>query len=174
MAFCTNCGHDISDQAVDCPRCGQPTGKGSWGSTATSVTTSEFAEWWQRFAAAIVDVLVVGIPSVTLKFLLARAPGPGLVVSVACVFGAILYRVVLEGGPRGQTVGKTAMKIKVQDATSGDPIGYGRALVRWFVAGILWAVLYLPGLLDVLFPLWDARRQTLHDKAANSVVVRVA
>jgi uncharacterized RDD family membrane protein YckC len=32
---------------------------------------------------------------------------------------------------------------------------------------------YLPGLIDVLFPLWDPKRQTLHDKAVGSVVVKV-
>jgi hypothetical protein len=28
-------------------------------------------------------------------------------------------------------------------------------------------------LLDYLWPLWDGRNQTLHDKVANSIVVRV-
>ena len=36
----------------------------------------------------------------------------------------------------------------------------------FFLLGILWV-------LDMLFPLWDAKRQTLHDKVAGSVVLRV-
>ena len=36
---------------------------------------------------------------------------------------------------------------------------------------VLWWLLLIPGLLDVLSPLWDGRRQTWHDKAVNSVVV---
>jgi uncharacterized RDD family membrane protein YckC len=28
------------------------------------------------------------------------------------------------------------------------------------------------GLLDVLWPLWDAKNQTLHDKAVGTVVLR--
>lgn len=34
----------------------------------------------------------------------------------------------------------------------------------------LWLLL-VPGLLDVLWPLWDGKRQTLHDKIAGTVVV---
>jgi uncharacterized RDD family membrane protein YckC len=56
---------------------------------------------------------------------------------------------------------------------TGDPIGYARAFLRWLVSAALWWVLYVGGLVDVLWPLWDDRNQSLHDKAANSVVVRV-
>jgi uncharacterized RDD family membrane protein YckC len=38
---------------------------------------------------------------------------------------------------------------------------------------VLWVALVIPGLIDVLFPLWDPRHQTLHDKAAGSIVLRV-
>jgi uncharacterized membrane protein YvbJ len=27
MAFCANCGHQVSDTAVSCPECGHPTGR---------------------------------------------------------------------------------------------------------------------------------------------------
>jgi hypothetical protein len=30
-----------------------------------------------------------------------------------------------------------------------------------------------PGLADVLWPLWDAKRQTLHDKLVGRVVVKI-
>ena len=36
----------------------------------------------------------------------------------------------------------------------------------FILLGVIW-------LLDMLFPLWDAKRQTLHDKVAGSVVVRL-
>jgi uncharacterized RDD family membrane protein YckC len=34
------------------------------------------------------------------------------------------------------------------------------------ILGVVW-------LLDMLFPLWDKQRQTLHDKIAKTVVLRV-
>jgi hypothetical protein len=34
-------------------------------------------------------------------------------------------------------------------------------------------MLIIPGLLDVLQPLWDRKHQTLHDKIVGSVVVQI-
>ena len=181
-AFCSNCGNEISDQAVSCPKCGHP-GPGARPAWMPSTETpapgpggAALAEWWQRVVAAVLDAIIVMVPSYILIFsILFSASSFG----VGSIFGPFLlilaagvaYRVVLEGGPKGQTVGKMVMKIRVADAVSGGSIGYGRAAVRWLVASVLWAVFYIPGLIDVLFPLWDPKRQSIHDKAANSIVV---
>ena len=37
----------------------------------------------------------------------------------------------------------------------------------------LFGIFTLPLILDYLWPLWDDRNQTLHDKAVSTVVVRV-
>jgi uncharacterized RDD family membrane protein YckC len=191
MAFCENCGRELSDQAIICPNCGHPR-------TAAAVTTvaqaTGYAEWWQRVVASIVDGIIVAVPAWVIMAIASvgivrRATvttdqfgntriNSGAFAGIFVGFGiiilvGILYRVLLEGSPRGQTVGKMAMKIAVKDANTGGPIGYGRALARWLIASVLWVAFYLPGLIDVLFPLWDPKRQTLHDKAVGSVVVKV-
>lgn len=193
MAYCANCGNQISDQAVACPSCGHP---GPGVRAASSTQAGAYAGWWQRVVAAIIDGLVVAVPSWILMAILSVGflsadeitfdPVTGqpevsssfftgfLVSWLIILLLGIAYRVVLEGGPRGQTLGKMAMRIKVQDAAGGGPIGYGRAFIRWIVATVLWIVLYIPGVIDVLFPLWDAKKQTIHDKAASTVVVQVA
>jgi uncharacterized RDD family membrane protein YckC len=53
-----------------------------------------------------------------------------------------------------------------------QPIGYGRAFGRVLIGSILWIACYVPGILDVLWPLWDEKNQSLHDKVVNSIVVR--
>jgi len=62
---------------------------------------------------------------------------------------------------------------KAVKLSTGAPIGYaaalGRALFEWFLA----AVFFLPWVLDMLFPLWDPRKQTLHDKVSGTIVIRV-
>jgi PASTA domain/RDD family len=55
----------------------------------------------------------------------------------------------------------------VRDRTSLGRIGYPRAFARWFVIALFWLVLLLPGLLDGLSPLWDAKRQAWHDKVVR-------
>ena len=61
------------------------------------------------------------------------------------------------------------------------PLSWGTVLARWFaqnVSGLLQAVpvvnlvTWVYPLLDCLWPLWDGRRQSLHDKLARTCVVR--
>jgi uncharacterized RDD family membrane protein YckC len=190
MAFCENCGRELSDQAISCPNCGHPRTPAG----ATLAQAVGYAEWWQRAVALFLDGVIVGIPSVIIMAIANVGTFSGsaitrdqfgdpqlnssaitrLLVSllIVSVIG-ILYRTFLEGGSRGQTVGKMVMKIAVKDAETGGPIGYGRAFARWLIASILWIAFYLPGIIDLLFPLWDQKRQTLHDKAVRSVVLQV-
>jgi len=91
----------------------------------------------------------------------------------------VVYGTLLCGSPRGQTLGMMAVGVRAVRDESFAVLGYGRALARalfevvlrlinllFFLLGLIW-------LLDMLFPLWDRKRQTLHDKAAGSVVLRV-
>jgi len=91
----------------------------------------------------------------------------------------VLYGTLLCGSPRGQTVGMMAVGVRaVRDETLGT-LGYGRALARAVLEGflrllnLLFFLLGLIWVLDMLFPLWDKKRQTLHDKVAGSVVLSV-
>ena len=83
----------------------------------------------------------------------------------------IIYGTVFVGSGRGQTPGMMAMRARAVDASSGAPIGHGRALARALFEYVMVVVLVLPWIVDMLFPLWDSRRQTLHDKVTNTVVV---
>jgi uncharacterized RDD family membrane protein YckC len=81
----------------------------------------------------------------------------------------LLYYARLEGGPKGQTIGKKATGVRVVDATTGGPIGPGRAIGRYlfkaFISGNLCFLGYL-------WALWDGRKQSWHDKVVSSVVVK--
>lgn len=146
-------------------------------------TAGEPASWWQRVVAIFVDWLVVSVP---LAFVLvgtglvdissdrgtiqAGTSGLGMLISALVPIG---YSAVLEGSPRGQSVGKMAIRIRVADGTTGGPIGPGRAAMRRVVyVALLW-ICFVPGVLNGLSPLWDRRRQAWHDKAVNSLVVKV-
>jgi uncharacterized RDD family membrane protein YckC len=63
------------------------------------------------------------------------------------------------------------------------PLSWGTVLLRWVTQNIagVFAVVPVVGtlasvypLLDALWPLWDSRKQALHDKAARTNVVRLS
>jgi uncharacterized RDD family membrane protein YckC len=121
------------------------------------------AGFWQRAGALIIDVLVLAIPTVILYLI-----DPNLGNFGGLVIGAI-YFTVMDGGPKGQTIGKRVLGIRVYDLRQGGPIGYGRGFIRWLVMDLLsWIFL-----LGYLWMLWDKEKQCWHDKAAGSVVVPV-
>jgi uncharacterized RDD family membrane protein YckC len=97
----------------------------------------------------------------------------GVILVFVFIVVQALYFACFNGQGTGQTVGNRAPGIAVRDAETGEPIGIGRGLLRWFIRVLLYAALVLPGLLNDFFPLWDQRHQTIADKAARSVVIRL-
>jgi uncharacterized RDD family membrane protein YckC len=90
----------------------------------------------------------------------------------------VVYGTIFCGSRRGQTVGMMAVGVRaVRDGTF-ERLGYTRAGVRALAEGVLRSLellnpfLLLVWLLDALYPLWDRKRQTLHDKVGGSVVLR--
>lgn len=156
------------------------------GATATNVN---YAEWWQRAVAWVIDWAILfvvnlvvgsvigGAATVTVDQTTGTVSPGGLVAliggNLVLLVVGIAYYVVLNGNERGQTVGKMAMKIAVRNEETGGPAGYGKAGIRYLVGAVLFILCFIPGIVNVLFPLWDPKKQTIHDKAANTVVVVV-
>jgi uncharacterized RDD family membrane protein YckC len=146
----------------------------------------DLASWWQRLAAFVLDLALAGLVA---SVLASAAAGPdvkstpgggyevvwsrGTVTAVALlVILVTAYFTFLNGSRRGQTLGKALLGIAVRDGASYGQLGAGRALVRSLTM-VAFYPLFVPWVLDGLWPLWDRRSQTLHDKVAGSVVVRV-
>jgi uncharacterized RDD family membrane protein YckC len=85
-----------------------------------------------------------------------------------------LYGAIMCGSSRGQTVGMMAVSARAVDQQTGGRIGFGRALGRALFEWLMAIVIFLPWVLDMLFPAWDQRRQTLHDKVSRTVVVKTS
>jgi uncharacterized RDD family membrane protein YckC len=94
--------------------------------------------------------------------------GWGLALHAVLIVG---YGTLLCGSSRGQTVGMMAVGVRAVDQAAGTPIGHGRAFGRALLEYVLALVLFLPWVLDMLWPLWDSQNQTLHDKASRTIVV---
>ncbi len=83
----------------------------------------------------------------------------------------VVYGTLMCGSRRGQTLGMMVAGTRAVKASTGEPIGYPAALGRAVSEWLFFVLLFLPWVIDVLFPTWDPRRQTLHDKVSGTVVI---
>jgi uncharacterized RDD family membrane protein YckC len=148
-----------------------PVGLSWYGAFVSDYANDQaFAEWPQRALGWLIDgalgVVLVVVVSV-LSALLHASPVLTLLVGLAWSFW-----LAMQLGQTGQTPGMRSIGLKAVGSTSGEPVGTGLALVRWLVHAVL-GFLWIPGIIDYLFPLWDARKQTIADKAVSTVVTVV-
>ncbi|MCA1839541.1 MAG: RDD family protein [Actinomycetota bacterium] len=159
------------------------------------------AEWWKRLVAAIIDSFIIGIPANIIGGIifgslfaastphfnpqtgLIEGSNGGFVAGILASYGAFIlmywvltaaYYIYLHGS-KGQTVGKMVMKLKVVDETTGELIGYGPAFKRWILPiPVAFLTCGIGGILDGIWPLFDAKRQAWHDKFAKTLVIDLA
>jgi uncharacterized RDD family membrane protein YckC len=192
--FCTSCGATVGDGTKFCPSCGSALA--SQGAPAQPpafapspvglmVPRMDYATWANRLIGYLVDALLVAPVLLILYFLLggvilavAGVGGRDTATGMCCFFIVLfplatlavgLYNRVYLVASRGYSIGQGLVKIKVVDA-NGALLTHGTALIRLLVFVAMAFVPFLQ-VIDLLWPLWDDRRQTLHDKAVNSYVI---
>ncbi|HEV3408495.1 MAG TPA: RDD family protein [Gaiellaceae bacterium] len=153
-----------------------------------------YAAWGQRFGAVFLDGIITALLALMSVAVVVAITGgyaavfEGLETDTQAdddafyfaYFGWLgawalvggVYHTVLHGRGRGQTGGKMMLGIRVRDESTNEPIGFGRAFARWIMPGLFWTFFWIPGILDAVWPLWDPKKQTFHDKIARSLVVR--
>ena len=90
--------------------------------------------------------------------------GISLVLSVlAAIF--VIWNFGYRQGTTGSSIGKSVMKFKVVSEKTGQPIGFGLSIVRQLAHIVDSLICYI----GYLFPLWDAKRQTIADKIMTTV-----
>jgi uncharacterized RDD family membrane protein YckC len=83
-----------------------------------------------------------------------------------------LFNSVYLVAQRGASIGQGVMNLKVVDI-NGNLLSTGTAFIRLIARVALGFVPMVGPLLDLLWPLWDEKRQTLHDKAVGSYVLKL-
>ena len=147
-----------------------------------------YTSWIHRVGAFIIDFIpfavVVGIGQG-----IAFATGDNQCVTndygVACTSSFSVIGVIFSGlasilalayviwnygyrqGTTGSSIGKSVLKFKVVSEKTWQPIGFGMSIVRQIAHIVDSLVCYI----GYLFPLWDAKRQTLADKIMTTVCV---
>jgi uncharacterized RDD family membrane protein YckC len=121
-----------------------------------------YAGFWMRFAAWIIDVIILGIVGAVLGLVL----GDGPEVSLLSILIGFVYTVgfwVAEGA----TPGKMALGVRIV-SDNGDPISPGQAIGRYF-AQILSALILFIGFFMIG---WTKKKQGLHDMLAGTVCIK--
>lgn len=209
--YCSKCGTEISTATTFCPTCGQPTLGGIPATPATPAaiapsapgtfapatpaapiyyTGVQYAGFWLRFAAYLIDSLLATVAFVVLLIpilvfsgvmpaigRISRGEDPADVFAlVSSIFVAIalslagiwLYYALLESSSWQGTVGKKALNLKVTDM-SGNPVTFGRASGRFFARFITELI---PLKIGYILAGFTEKKQAIHDMIASCLVLR--
>lgn len=130
-------------------------------------TYVNYAGFWIRFIAAFIDGIILMVPNFIIAFTIDGSIfNTGWTVNILQLILGWLYHASLESGSGQATFGKRIMEIKVVSET-GECISFLRATGRHF-SKIISAIILLIGYIMAAF---DDRKQALHDKIANTLVV---
>ena len=128
----------------------------------------EYAGFWSRVAALIVDNAIVTVIGLVLLIGAAFVGAEAVVIAnLVFMLVAFFYWPVLESTERKATVGKQLLGIQVTDA-NGAQLSFVRALLR-NLAKILSS---LPFGLGFLLAAFTPKKQALHDMITKCLVVR--
>jgi uncharacterized RDD family membrane protein YckC len=148
-----------------------------------------YAGFWKRFAAFLIDAVILCVVNIFLlvpflgmlglgivtSAMNESVPSPGMIMSIIgaymgsmlliCIAGW-LYFSIMESSNKQATVGKMALGIIVTDL-NGSRISFGRATGRYFGKIISALILYV----GYIMAGFTEKKQALHDIIASCLVV---
>jgi uncharacterized RDD family membrane protein YckC len=131
-----------------------------------------YAGFWIRAGAKILDMLIVGVPVQLISVLMLSGATPGRRAGLPLLNFGLGFLIngsynVFFLGRYGATPGKMAAKLRVLNA-DGSPISYGLAAGR-FLAELLSGMICYIG---YMMAGWDDEKRALHDRICNTRVIR--
>ncbi len=138
----------------------------------------EYAGFWRRAVAAIVDTILFMFVTFILMFALGAALFVGeageaaamavpIALNLGMIVGMWLYFALMESSKLQATLGKLVIGVVVSDL-DGNRISFGRATGRYFgkfVSSVILGIGYM-------MAGWTGRKQALHDIMAKCLVIR--
>jgi uncharacterized RDD family membrane protein YckC len=143
-----------------------------------AATPGEHATWLLRVGARLIDGLVMYVPFVlcyivfgaTMDYQTGDSNPLGvavLIIGSLATLGLWIWNRGIKQGSTGQSIGKKVVGIRLVGADSYQAVGTGKAILRDILGYILDNCM-----LNLLWPLWDQRRQTWTDKIIDTYVVK--
>ena len=131
----------------------------------------EYAGFWIRFAASIIDNIIIFVALIPIAMLLGweSTYSSGLSSGIEWLW-QILFAVffVFCWVKFAGTPGKRLLRLKVLDERTGENISVGQGIIRYI--GYFPAILVL--FIGLIWVAFDSKKQGWHDKMAKTVVVR--
>lgn len=135
----------------------------------------QYAGFWARFLAILIDALAIGLLSAALipitgAQITTTTNGVVTVNVVGNAWSTLIGLVYFVGfwAWRGQTVGMMPFNMQVVGVADGKKIDVVRGLLRY--VGLIISI--IPLFLGLIWAAFDARKQGWHDKIASTVVIR--
>lgn len=151
------------------------------GPTPARGSHGRLGGWWRRVGATLTDNIILLVPTSVVIWVVTMAAGShvGMLAGFA-VQG--VYQVAMLTSSRGQTLGNRIVATRVCDVATGGTITRHQAIWRWGFVAVYSAIALLNNpiassfvmmvaVVDVLFPLANPLKQTLHDRVAGTLVV---
>lgn len=133
-----------------------------------------YAGFWHRTGAYGVDVLLAFILLLPYTYLLEQLLQP-LFAGHNILYGisefllsdvSVMALTVFFWVKHGATPGMMLLELRVIDASSGQHLSWLQAIARLFMR-----LLAIMTILGVIMLAWDRRKQALHDKICNTLIV---
>ena len=205
--FCSRCGRQVVEGNRFCQACGQEVGAAVTVAAAASGAPSQpmatgtgvsvplaYAGFWERFVAALIDGLILGIPFWLIAVgLISMFGGLGMIMrrnppadpreALAFVgpmfmllfLGLLCFTVVrwlyfagMESSSRQATFGKSVMSLRVTNL-EGQRLSFGHATGRF--GGKIVSDL-IPLLIGYIMAAFTEKKQALHDLIAGTLVLK--
>lgn len=164
------------------------------GPVLRGLATESYTPWITRVAAYVIDhlpvALIVGVGFLVLQNSVESvcltdvtphtidqicSVGPSSLgvavmwVAALLALGYLIWNLGYRQGTTGSSVGKSLLRFQVVSENTGKPIGFGLSVLREIAHAVDAAIFYI----GYLFPLWDAKRQTLADKIMATVCLSI-
>jgi uncharacterized RDD family membrane protein YckC len=134
-----------------------------------------YGGFWIRVVAYIIDAIILGIVGGIISVPIgvnysdlnnlsspAARTSNGIDLVLSFLYFTLLWSYM------GASLGQRVLGLRVVDATTGQPISFGKAAIRWL--GLF--ISFLVCLIGVIWVAFDSRKQGWMDKIAGTVVVR--
>ncbi len=122
-----------------------------------------YAGFFRRFAATIIDAIIVALPLLIFGTTFLVLP----IGLFSGVISGIFYKSVFESSEMAATPGKALMGISVL-SESGQTLTFKKAVLRFFCSYLSGALLGIGYLMQP----FTSKRQALHDMLSEAIVIR--